>query len=151
MHSIISISGQSSHCVLYLGGCTAGVIIFCYLGGLNYQNIFEVSTSVPNLTKIDQWIQKLLEKNRQTDDGPINLVIRLKKGFFSLAVTEDKASRSGKDRLPVRWSVTRASVLCSLRQSESVCMGDRSPIPTWSRHYPGTVTRGSSNEGFVEI
>lgn len=57
---------------------------------------------MPNLTKIDQWIQKLLEKNRQTDDGPINLVIRLKKGFFLLAVTGDKASGSGKDRLTVR-------------------------------------------------
>ena len=66
---------------------------------------------LPNLAKIGQWIQKLLEKNWQTDDGSINLVIRLKKGFFSQAVTEedsqavteeDKDSRSGKDRLTVR-------------------------------------------------
>lgn len=63
MHSIIPISGQSRvNCVLYLGECTTGIFIFCYLGILDYQNIFEISTLVPNLTKIDQWIQKLLEK-----------------------------------------------------------------------------------------
>lgn len=76
------LSQGKAHTVFYLGECTTGIFIFCYLGVLDYQNIFEISTSVPYLTKIDQRIQKLVEKNRQTDAGPINLVIRLKKGFF---------------------------------------------------------------------
>lgn len=92
----MSISGQSSHCVLYLGECSTAIFIFCYLGLLDYQNIFEISTSAPNLTEIDQWIQKLQEKNRQTDDGPINLVIKLKRGFFSLVSQKIKPAGQGR-------------------------------------------------------
>lgn len=62
MHSVISVLRQA-HTVFFTLGKVVLVSLSCYLGVfLQYENIFEISTSLPNLAKIGQWIQKLLDR-----------------------------------------------------------------------------------------
>lgn len=90
------LSQGKAHIVFFTLGNVLLVSLSSVILVLDYQNIFEISTSAPNLTEIDQWIQKLREKNRQTDDGPINLVIKLKRGFFSLVSQKIKPAGQGR-------------------------------------------------------